>query len=310
MTRQALRPARPFRLLALAGTLALVSTAACASNVSDGQKEAAKQDVTVKQLTTPKHRHLHGPVRVVIDATRTHADLSASQAEALSAIALDLQASHGDRRALGKKLKRTAIEVVRSGRTDSPEFAQSISVAVKAFEERANEHAAAVEEIHALLSPTQRAAVATALRAHIAEKMNAPREDKQRSDKRRDEGFKRFASQVMLSSLQLDKLKALKVELMGESEQIRPTAEELYALVDAFEGEDFRTALYSFNAKKMSIVQKRVARAGERTNSVLSIFTPEQRTLIADLIQDGPRKVLFGEEGVPAEPHAAAPAAE
>jgi hypothetical protein len=47
------------------------------------------------------------------------------------------------------------------------------------------------------------------------------------------------------------------------------------------------------------VLRARVATAGKRTDSVLSIFTREQRQILADLILEGPHKLLFGDESGP-----------
>jgi hypothetical protein len=88
---------------------------------------------------------------------------------------------------------------------------------------------------------------------------------------------------------------AIKKELVGDGQKLRPSRDELDALVDAFEGDDFRTALDTLHERKAKLLRAHVGRVGDRTDTVLSIFTPEQRDLLADLILDGPSKVLYGE---------------
>ena len=103
----------------------------------------------------------------------------------------------------------------------------------------------------------------------------------------------------MLSKLQIDQLGTIKKELLGESKQLRPTREEMLELVTAFEGEDFATTLDAFREKKLALLKVRVANAGKRADSVLSIFTPEQREILADLILEGPAKVFLGQQTPP-----------
>jgi hypothetical protein len=196
-----------------------------------------------------------------------------------------------------EKLRTSAVVVVRAGTTNSREFDQSVSEAVRAIEERVQKGTDALEEIHAVLEPDQRALVATALRAHVDEKFG-----KKRDARRHKNGVQRFASHLMLSKLQLAQLETIKKELVGEKRELRPSREEAHALVDAFEGEDFAAALDAFRAKKATLLKAHVATAGKRTNTVLSIFTVEQRELLADLILEGPRKVLFGDEHGQAAP--------
>src|SRR5690606_18101097 len=130
------------------------------------------------------------------------------------------------------------------------------------------ESVAALEEIHGLLEPEQRAVVADSIRARLDERFG---ERKDREKGRRD-GVQRLASHLLLSPKQVDELMALKKELVGEKRELRPSREELYGLVDAFEGEDFGATLDTMLEGKSKVLRARVARAGERTDKVLSIF--------------------------------------
>ena len=99
---------------------------------------------------------------------------------------------------------------------------------------------------------------------------------------RHKKGFRRLVSYLVLSSFQIKQLQAIKKELLGEKKHLRPSRDELLALVDAFEGEDFSSTLDSFRARKLAILRDRVTHAGSRTDTVLSVLTPEQRDLLAD----------------------------
>jgi Spy/CpxP family protein refolding chaperone len=276
-------------LVAFLTTTVLIGAVACAARVDD---KAAKDDITAQELRAHRGRHLHGPVNAVLRAAREHGNLTSTQAATLDAIAQDLSRDRADRKQLKERLKKSAVAIVRSGTTNSAEFDKSVGEALKAIEARMDLSESALEEIHATLRPDQRAAVAAALRARI-EKKFGPRDD---AKGRHQDGFKRVASHLMLSTLQIDKLKAVAKELHNEKKQLRPTRDELLALVDAFEGENFRSALNDFREKKRVILRERMRDAGKRTDSVLAIFTPEQRELVADLIVRGPRKVLLGQD--------------
>lgn len=279
------------RLIGFASTVALVgAAAACAAQVD--QKAPEPQEPASQELRAPAGRHFKGPVAVVIEAARTHGNLSADQAGTLDTIAAELEAEHGSHKALHEKLRTTAVAVVRSGTADTKEFQASVDEAALAIEERIGRRVDALEEIHATLEPSQRARVAAALRAKLEERFGRKRE----GEPRRAEGFRRFAAHLVLSNVQIDQLQALQKDLFGEREQLHPSRDELFALVDAFEGENFSAALDDLREKKSKVLRAKVATAGKRTDTVLSIFTPEQREILAELILDGPRKVLLGDE--------------
>jgi hypothetical protein len=291
MKRQAQGRTRLSRIAVAVGAVALVGVgaAACAAKVDQPKDEAAAQELDAQR----QHR-FKSPVTVVIDAARLHGDLTAEQEQTIDEIDFELEGNRERWIALRDKLRASAANIVRAGSARSEEFNQAFGEAVRAMEEHAQESTVAIEEIHAILEPEQRAAVGDALRAYIDEKFG-PKPEREREKRRRD-GFQRFAAHLMLSNWQIDKLMEARKELIGEKRDLRPSKEELYALVDAFEGEEFSAAVTEFHAKKSRLLRARMARAGERTDTVLSIFTPEQRDLLAELIVEGPSKVLLGEE--------------
>ncbi len=259
-----------------------MTTAACAARVQD---KAQKTDVAPAQLAAESARHLHGPVNAILTATRENVQLTASQKQTLSAIASDLRTDRSSRHAMHEELRSSAAAVVRSGTADSALFNKSVNEAVRVFTQRADAVESALEELHATLTPAQRKAVAAALRARI---------DQRYGHRHHRRGFRRIASYLMLSTQQVDALEAMKKKLLGEQKRLRPSRKELVALANAFQGDNFDSALEAFRADKLAILREHVARAGQRTDTVLAIFTPEQRDLLADLILRGPEKVLLG----------------
>jgi hypothetical protein len=275
------------RAAVIFGAVALVGVAACASQV-----DAPPAPVEVQ---TQSHRHYKSPVTVLIDTVRLHGDLSAEQAELLDIISAELDESRDGKKALHDALRLTAVDVVRAGNADAPEFAEAVAQALSAIEAHVESNSDAVEEIHAMLEPDQRTMVAAALRARLDEKFGRARAEDTAQVARRRDGVGRFVTHLALSTFQVDQLMAIKKELVGDGQKLRPSRDELGALVDAFEGDDFRTALDALHERKAKLLRAHVARVGDRTDTVLSIFTPEQRDLLADLILDGPSKVLYGE---------------
>jgi hypothetical protein len=270
-------------LLLLTATAGLLAALACASQVVD---EPPEEPERIEELTAKQRRHWRGPVGVLIDRARLHASLDAEQEQALRRISAELSPDRPGGQQLRQRLRSSAADAVRTGAADS-EFDARVDEAVQIFEERVQRHARALEEIHALLRPEQRAAVAAALRTELAARPDA--------GARSREGFRRLASHLMLSTFQIDKLRAIKRELVEGKQRIAPTRKELLALVDAFEREDFPIALEELRAKKVEIFRKRLARAGEQTDAVLQLLTAHQRELLADVIEEGPGKLLGAE---------------
>jgi hypothetical protein len=258
--------------------------------------QKAPEETKAEELAPAQKRarHFRGPVARVMETVKLHGNLDQTQTDTLLTIESELQADRESHRALHDKLKTSAIEIIRSGDTSSPEFERSVKLAVGAIEERIQKGVDALKEVHVMLRPEQRKAVAAQMRIQVAERYG-----KARGQQRHEGKFKKFASHLVLSQLQVDQLKTIKDELLSDKDRLKPTREEVLALVDAFEGESFSAALDGFHAKKSRILQAHVKKAGQRTDSVLQVFTKEQRELIADLILEGPAKVLGAEHENP-----------
>ena len=291
MKRQAQARKKLRLLLATVAAGALLGAAACAVAVRD---EPPGEEVTAKELASQGHRPFLGPVGVVLEVAKSHGGLTADQEQSLRVVSQELEADLGGRREAGEKLRASAIAVVRAGRADPAELDRAVREATGAVEQRMRRSTDALVEVHAVLDPTQRAAIAVELRRRIEEQYRSQAE---RHDRR---GFERVAAHLMLSALQVEQLKRIKQELVGNRQRLHPSRDELLELATAFETDDFATALDTFREKKTRLLRARFTEASRRTDAVLGIFTPAQRDLLADLIQEGPQKVLLGEPTRPA----------
>lgn len=288
-TRLFTRPVRT--LVALVGVVALGGAAACAAktDATDQADRAAAQPLADADHHHG-HRHHHRPVRALFRAVLEHGDLSADQEAIIDAIRDDLRAGREARHERREQLRQAASEIVRAGSADTAAFDRAIDQATAALEDRMRTYNDAALEVHAILAADQRAAVADALRARIAERFG------ERRDRHRRKGLERIVAYLMLSQLQLDELRAMHREIMGPEQRLRPSRDELEALVTAFEGDDFETELLAFQRAKVRILNERLASAGEHTDTALAVLDEGQRALLADLIERGPRAVLLGEE--------------
>jgi len=297
MKIEALRKWRSLRTLAAGVALAvLVGFAACANQI-DGTEpgdEASPQRLAAQRDdgTDAHHhgRHFRGPARVVLETALQHGELTAKQREAVRAIGADLEVGDEAKQQMREKVRALAVDVVRSGSADSEQVEQAIDQVTEAIGRRMRASSAALKELHGTLDADQRAAVADKLRERIAEPWGG------RHHGGHGKGFKRIAAHLMLTALQIDKLKFLREQLIGKRKRLRPTREELVALVDAFEGDDFHEALDQLTSQKSALLRERLSRAGEHTDTLLSLLGTEQRLLLAELIERGPHAVMRGDE--------------
>lgn len=249
------------------------------------------------QDTQRDHRD---PVRIVVDAALASGTLDTAREARLVAIADRVEAAQQDKAELKRELRVSASEVVRSGTTNTARFDDAVDKALSALEARAQLTIDAVTEVHALLDGEQRAAVAAALRDHLAQRVAA----RERRAKRRD-GFKKVATHLMLTGAQLDEIRDVRKELLQDKEGLRPTRAQLEALIDAFAGDDFAAAVASFHDAKRDILRAHVAKVGDRADLVLSLLAEDQRELLAELIELGPEAVGLNEDEASSDRRAA-----
>lgn len=265
---------RPYVLVAALGLASALGVAACANRV-----DSTEPPVQIERQAW------QGPVSVLVEAALDHGELTAEQQAAIAAIGDRVEISKESKRAMKDRMRASVSDIVRDGTVDSEKFEAVIDDAMSAVEERMRITADAVGEIHSLLDAEQRAVVADALREHIAARYE---KKAKRAEKRGH--FKKVAAHLMLTGVQLDELKKVKNELISEKKGLRPSRAELEALVDAFEGDDFRAAVDTFHEGKLKIMRERVVRVAEHGDTALSLLTDEQRDVLAELIELGPER--------------------
>jgi len=287
-----LRTSRVVRtLVAVCALVAVAGVAACARQTDSEQppEEVRAPAADHRDGHHFRGHHFRGPVRVAIETALEHGDLSADQHASVERLAADLSAQAGDRHEMRRQLRATAIDVVRVGSSNSDQYEQAIEAAAEAIERRVRVSSDAVKELHAILDADQRSVVADRLRERLEERWQG------RHRGHRGHRFKQIAKHLALTSLQIDKLKLLRDQFMDKRERLRPTRDELHALLDAFETDDFDQALDRLTAAKSELLRERLASAGENADAVLSLLGVVQRELLADLIERGPPAALKGD---------------
>ncbi len=266
LTMSKMRRHLVFAALALSSATAV---AACAS--SEEEPEPTVQEV---------RQHQRGALHAVINASMEAADLTTDQKAEIETIRDRFRTDDETRHKLREEMRTTASEIVRDGTTQTERFDAAVERAATAIETRIEMSSQAVKDVHALLTPEQRVAVAEVLRERVDEKWGKVRRD-------RHEGFRQFATELALTPEQVAEIEKVRDRVLGQSKRLRPTAEELYDLIGAFETEDFAAALDDFHAEKAPLLREKLANAGDNADTVLGILEDEQRALLADIIEDG-----------------------
>lgn len=281
---------------ALAGVAALLVGSGCVADRSTDEQAPEPQAAAQAQADGEAHRHHHcrGPTGVVIDTTLEHGELSAEQRARVELIDEELRERRADRGEAHQRMRTSAANIVRAGSADPERFERSVDEMLATIERRMDASAGAVIEVHGVLNERQRSLVADRLQQRLDER----RERHQRRHERRDGKLKELAARLALTASQVDQLKAMgdkiKKELAGDRERIKPTHEEIEAIIDAFRTERFAKKLHGFQNERLERLRGRVTRVGEHTDTALTLLTQNQRYLLADVIELGPEAVGLG----------------
>jgi len=248
------------------GAAAAMTVAAC--SVATSQKEARPSSES------------SGPVSLVLDAAIDAGDLSDDQRAEVDAIRERTELTREDRKAMRSDLRASFVGVVRAGSADSEQFDRAVDRAATAMQQRVHVGCAALKDLHALLEPEQRGLVAEELRRRVAERR------KERADAEARPSLGKAAARLMLDTTQLSALQGMADDWRSKHKQVRPSEEEVDALIDAFEDDDFADVLDEFASEKLAIAHEHLANAGSTVDGALSILSPEQRSLLAQWIEE------------------------
>jgi len=259
---------RPILIAALALSSA-AALAACANAPDD-------EEPTVQEV----RQHHHGALHAVVEASMEAAELTDAQRTEVETIRDRFHTDRETREKMRDEMRATLSDIVRDGTTQTERFDAAVERAATTIEARIEQRSEAVKDVHALLTPEQRVAVAEVLRERVDQKWGKRR-------RARHEGLKTFATKLALTPDQVAELEKVRDRVMGQSKRLRPTAEELYDLIAAFETDDFAAELDDFHAEKAPLLREKLAHAGEHADDVLAILENGQREVLADIIDQG-----------------------
>ncbi|MEM1031444.1 MAG: Spy/CpxP family protein refolding chaperone [Myxococcota bacterium] len=262
-----------FRRALLAATVAFFTATGFVACASD---EGNDDDVSADEA----RRQQRDAFRAVVDASLEAADLTTAQREELDAIRERVRRDPAARARDRQAMREVVSDIVRDGTAQTERFETALERVAETIETRIAESRAAMVDVHELLAPEQRRAVADVLRARVDERWGKPRRE-------RHQGFTGLMEDLALTPDQVAELERLRDRLMGQSKQLKPTAEEVYDLIDAFETDAFAPALDAFWSERAPLLRERLAQAGEQTDALLSVFEEDQRDLLADIIEEG-----------------------
>jgi Spy/CpxP family protein refolding chaperone len=287
MTSIALRRGVVAGMVAVAAAAGACGGTAAGSQPARTSESAAADDEAMGGLVEHHRYHHHGGVTLFIAMSLDTLGVSPEQAAAVKKIRAELDARMAPARAAEQRLEATLADGVAVGNIDSSKIDAAIT---QVSDAAASAHAAsadALNQLHEVLTPGQRAALVDKVESHWKVWQRANEE--QPSGTPRDESyFTMLAADLALSPDQVDKIRAGVGE--GAKGMARLDPREFDTALQAF-GSAFRDA--TFDAKSLaaaSVTDAHVAGWGAShmtsfVEAAILVLTPEQRASFAQMLR-------------------------
>ncbi len=289
--------------------LALVATAASAGGFGCGGAVSATAEppVTSEAATTraPLATTVQGPARLFVEALGD-VPLTASQRTAVEQLAAAADARHATLRAARQDLVLTLAAQVEAGAIDRAALGPKLDAVAAAMRVAQPADRAALEQLHAVLTPDQRAAFVDAVTARMHREPR--REASERSPTegpptpgawkdRGPMGMAKWADELQLTDEQRTQLRAAVMQRMQEPREPGARAErderadfrgakhEGQAVMAAFKQESFVLDQVAPPRDVGPMVSRGIERMVALAEVALPILTPAQRSLAAQRLR-------------------------
>jgi Spy/CpxP family protein refolding chaperone len=153
----------------IAAIVAALSLSAC-GNPNDGTTATASTSATVTAPTaSPTQRPRRGPIGLIQRALDS-LDLTAEQRAQVSQLAAAAQARHASMRKLRHELMQAVAAQIEDGRINRVALQPKLDALATAWKTAAPADRAAIEQLHAILTPAQRGALVDTMTAGVHER--------------------------------------------------------------------------------------------------------------------------------------------
>jgi Spy/CpxP family protein refolding chaperone len=284
MTSMALRMG-----IVAAGMLGAAATIGCGGNSANNlppATAAADDDATAGLMEHHRHHH-HGGVTLFIAMSLDTLGVSPEQQAAVEKLRAELHARMEPARTAEQSLVATLADGVAAGNIDAAKVNAALAQLTAAAAGVHDASADALNQLHEVLTPTQRAALVDKVQAHwgVWQKANAGETGAAQPEGR----LATLAADLGLTADQLDKIRAALAERMKTTPALDPQeiATHLGAFGDAFRGEKFDArTLTSANGANVHLVGWGGAHMAHFVEAVSPVLTPDQRAKLAQRLHD------------------------
>jgi len=273
-----LKLAAPLVLLSLLlGCGGSAATGAPPASVAGASAE--EQDATAGLLEHHRHHH-HGGVTLLLAMSLDTLGLPPEQRPAVEKIRSDLYARMEPARAAEQSLLGTLADGLVAGAFDTAKVDAAVTQLTTAAASVHDASSDALNQLHDVLTPPQRAALADKLEAHWSVWQRANTDDHDR--------LTQLTADLALTPEQVDKIRATEAESMKALPRFDASKVAAYVrtLGDAFRAPTFDAkALTAGSAATVDMAGWGAAHMARFVESVSPVLTPEQRATLAQILR-------------------------
>jgi len=251
---------------------------------------SAVDDEATADLTEHHRHHHHGGVMLFIAMSLDTLGVSPQQQAAVEKIRGDLHARMDPARTAEQNLVSALADGLAAGSIDAAKVDADVAQVTAAAAAVHDASADALNNLHSVITPPQRAALVDKVEAHWAvwQKANA----EEMGPPKPEGHLAMLATDLGLAADQVDKIRAGLGEGMKAVPRLDPQEIEthLRAFGDAFRGETFDakglTVLGGANGANAHMVGWGVARMAHFVEAVSPVLTPDQRAKFAQMLRE------------------------
>ena len=247
--------------------------------------KVTEDDDVAAGLFEHHHYHHHGGVTLLIAMSLDTLGISPEHKAAVEKIRIDLHARMEPARSAEQKLVSTLAEGLAAGNIDAASVDAAVAQVASAATAVHDASAEAVNELHALLTPPERAALVDKVEAHWAvwQKANSQKADPEHGH------LAALAKELGLTQDQVDKVRASLDEGLKAVPQLDPQeiATHLRAFGDAFRSEKFdEKVLTTASGANSHLAGWGAARLAHFVEALSPVLTPDQRGKFAQRLRE------------------------
>jgi Spy/CpxP family protein refolding chaperone len=275
-------------LLGAAATVACGGSGANTSPPATAVAPNPADDDVAEGLMEHHRNHHHGGVTLFIAMSLDTLGVSPEQEAAVERIRKDLHARMEPARAAEQSVTATLADGLVAGAIDTAKVDAAVGQATEAAAASHDASAAALNELHSVLTSAQRGALVDKVEAHWAVWQKANAEETAMAE---PEGghLATLAADLALTDEQVGKIRANLAEGMKAVPRLDPQeiATYLRTFGDAFRGETFDArTLTTAGGVDAHIVAWGTAHTAHFVETVSPVLTPEQRALFAQRLRE------------------------